>query len=112
MDPVRGHRVGCFDASNRLAVNRIMSGEHAQLAIHDPPYNLAAFEKKSITEFIEWCREWVSHTYDVLAPHASLYVWIGADQNDGFQPFPDFVLMMREQPFHPRSLITMRNQRG
>ena len=112
MDEVRGHRVGCFDASNRLAINSIMSGEHAQLAIHDPPYNLAAFEKKSIAEFIQWCRAWVSHTYDVLAPDSSLYVWIGADQNDGFQPLPDFILMMREHSFRPRSLITMRNQRG
>ncbi len=112
MDKVRGHRVGCLDASNRMAVDSIMAGEQAQLAIHDPPYNLAAFEKRSITEFISWCQTWVSHTYNVLAPNSSLYVWIGADQNDGFQPLPDFVLMMRDQSFRPRSLITMRNQRG
>jgi site-specific DNA-methyltransferase (adenine-specific) len=37
---------------------------------------------------------------------------MGADQNDGFQPLPDFMLMMREQPLRPRSFITMRNQRG
>ncbi|NQU24714.1 MAG: site-specific DNA-methyltransferase, partial [Candidatus Nealsonbacteria bacterium] len=35
-----------------------------------------------------------------------------ADQNDGFQPLPDFMVMMRDQPFAPRSFITMRNQRG
>ena len=111
-DRVRGHRVGCLDASNRLAVNGLVSGERARAAIHDPPYNLAAFEKKSIAEFIDWCRAWVSHTYEILTSDASLYVWLGADQNDGFQPLPEFILMMREYPFHPRSLITMRNQRG
>ncbi|MYH01184.1 MAG: site-specific DNA-methyltransferase [Nitrospira sp. SB0675_bin_23] len=112
VDDVRGHRVGCLDASDRTAIESIMSGEQSQLAIHDPPYNLAAFERKSITAFIQWCRAWVSHTYDVLAPDSSLYVWIGADQNDGFQPLPDFIFMMREHSFRPRSLITMRNQRG
>lgn len=112
VDSVRGHRVGCLDAASRDDIEGIMSGEQAQLAIHDPPYNLAAFERRSITEFIEWCQAWVAHTNVALAPDASLYVWLGADQNDGFQPLPDFVLMMRSQPFRPRSLITMRNQRG
>ena len=89
-----------------------MDGERAQLAVHDPPYNLAAFELRSINEFIDWCLEWVAITDSVLASDASLYVWLGTDQNDGFQPLPEFMLMMRSQPFTPRSLITMRNQRG
>ena len=111
-DDVCGHRVGCLDAADPRAVQGMMAGEHAQLAIHDPPYNLAAFELQSITQFIDWCRKWVSITYAALASNASLYVWLGADQNDGFQPLPDFMLMMRNQPLTPRSFITMRNQRG
>ena len=111
-DDIRGHRVGCLDAADSGAIKDIMAGEQAQLAIHDPPYNLAAFEQRSIAEFITWCRKWVSFTDAVLTPDASLYVWLGADQNDGFQPLPDFMLMMRDQPFRPRSFITMRNQRG
>ena len=89
-----------------------MRDERAQLAIHDPPYNTAALERRSVAEFIDWCREWVSHTYAALAGDASLYVWMGADQNNGFQPLPDFLMMMRDQPFQTRSFITMRNQRG
>ncbi len=89
-----------------------MGGEQARLAIHDPPYNLAAFERRSIAEFIDWRRKWISRTAGALAPDASLYVWLGADQNDGFQPLPDFMIMMRSQPFRPRSFVTMRNQRG
>ena len=111
-DDVHGHRVGCLDATDRGAVQNLMANESAQLAVHDPPYNLVAFERMSITAYIEWCRRWVELTGTVLAPDASLYVWLGADQNDGFQPLPDFMLMMREQPFRSRSFITMRNQRG
>ena len=112
IDDVRGHRVACLDAADREAVRTMMADESAQLAIHDPPYNLAAFERRSIASYIEWCRHWVELTYTILADNASLYVWLGADQNDGFQPLPDFMVMMREQPFRCRSFVTMRNQRG
>ena len=111
-DDVCGHRVGCLDATDRAAIQDTMAGERAQLAIHDPPYNLAAFQLRSITEFIEWCQKWVRVTEAALDSNASLYIWLGADQKDGFQPLPDFMLMMRNQPFRPRSFITMRNQRG
>jgi site-specific DNA-methyltransferase (adenine-specific) len=111
-DDIRGHRVACLDAADCVAVGKLMAEQYAQLAIHDPPYNLAAFQRRSIASYIDWCRGWVEITNNVLAEDASLYVWLGADQNDGFQPLPDFMLMMREQPFRPRSFVTMRNQRG
>jgi site-specific DNA-methyltransferase (adenine-specific) len=76
------------------------------------PYNLVAFDLRSVEEFIDWCRGWVRNTTASFAPDASLYVWLGADQNDGFQPLPDFMVMMRGEPYKSRSFITMRNQRG
>lgn len=112
VDDTRGHRVACLDATDRDAAQALMADESAQLAIHDPPYNLAAFERRAVSSYIEWCRRWVEVTDAALADNASLYVWLGADQNNGFQPLPDFMLMMREQPFRPRSFVTMRNQRG
>jgi len=42
----------------------------------------------------------------------SLYIWLGADQRDHYQPLPDFMLMMRDFPVQARSFITVRNQRG
>lgn len=111
-DPVRGHKVGCLDAADAEDIDRIMGNDNAQLAIHDPPYNLAAFETKSIDEYIKWCIKWVDNTYNSLLPDSSFYIWLGADQNNGFQPLPDFINMMRQKPFTPRSMITMRNQRG
>ena len=111
-DPQRGHRVACLDAADSAAAAQFVVGERPTLAIHDPPYNLAAFETHSASEYISWCERWVMSTYHLLAANASLYVWLGADQNDGFQPLADFMLMMRRSPFAPRSFITMRNQRG
>ena len=111
-DSVSGHRVGCLDVADSSSIEKIMNGERAQLAIHDPPYNLIAFKKRSIVDFVNWCREWIEYTDKALATDSSLYVWLGADQNDGFQPLPDFMLMMRDQSFRSRSFITMRNQRG
>jgi DNA modification methylase len=111
-DPRGKHRVGCLDASRTDDVEVLMRGDSARLALHDPPYNLVAFEERTIVEFVEWCRRWASNTEGALARDASLYVWMGADQNEGFQPLPDFMLMMRKTGFRPRSFITMRNQRG
>lgn len=111
-DPSSGHQVGCLDAAQISDVHLLTRGRKARLAIHDPPYNLVAFERRAIDEFIRWCRKWVKNTDTVLAADASFYVWIGADQKEGFQPLPDFMLMMRDTNWTTRSFITMRNQRG
>ncbi|MGW8258234.1 MAG: DNA-methyltransferase [Thermoguttaceae bacterium] len=111
-DPLSFHRVGCLDALDAEDVAKFVNGSNPTLAIHDPPYNLVAFEYKSIDEYIKWCRKWVDISYALMAEDASFYVWLGADQNDGFQPLADFMIMMRRTPFQPRSYITMRNQRG
>jgi len=113
IDPVNGHKVGCIDAAAPKDIQGLMGKERAVLAIQDPPYNLVAFEKRTIAEYILWCKKWVSVTVSAMAPDASLYVWLGADQDEGFQPLPDFMMMMRDFPeVRSRSFITMRNQRG
>ena len=111
-DEISGHRVGCLDAASSADVKMLLAGATATLAIHDPPYNLVAFDERPLEHYIEWCRAWIDTTSSVLAPDASLYIWLGADQNEHFQPLPDFMLMMRGTPFKTRSFITMRNQRG
>lgn len=111
-DEISGHRVGCLDAASSADVKMLLAGATATLAIHDPPYNLVAFDERPLEHYIEWCRAWIDTTSSVLAPDASLYIWLGADQNEHFQPLPDFMLMMRGTPFKTRSFVTMRNQRG
>ena len=111
-DPVMGHRVGCLDAANPNDVTQLMAGKLAQLAIHDPPYNLVAFAERPLTDYINWCKQWVQNSWDALSDSSALYIWLGADQRNQFQPLPDFMMMMRDFQFEPRSFITMRNQRG
>jgi len=112
VDPLGRHRVACMDAANPAHVGCLMEGQKAALALQDPPYNLVAFAKRELDDYIVWCSKWVQNTDAALAPDSSLYVWLGADQNDGFQPLPDFMLMMRRTRFQSRSFVTMRNQRG
>lgn len=111
-DAESGHRVACIDATDPSAVSALMEGKRARLAIQDPPYNLVAFETREISEYVAWCRAWVTNTLRALDPDSSLYVWLGADQRNHFQPLPDFMLLMREFPIQARSFITVRNQRG
>ena len=106
------HKVGCIDASNEKEINKLVNNYKAVLAIQDPPYNFVAFGTKKVDEFIEWSKEWVKLSYKNLKDDASLYIWLGADQNEYFSPLPQFMLMMKDSGFESRSFITMRNQRG
>ena len=112
VDPQGKHRVACLDATSLVAIKELCGDEKGVLAVHDPPYNLVAFEERELSAFIDWCRRWIDNSLAVMSTHSSFYVWLGADQNHGFQPLPDFMLMMRGTEFQPRSFITMRNQRG
>jgi len=112
-DPQGRHRVACADAANASYISSLMAERRGTLAIHDPPYNLIAFQQRTAAAFADWCEHWVRLTERYLDGDASLYVWLGADQRSHFQPLPQFMLMMeRLGLFASRSFITMRNQRG
>lgn len=112
-DKQSGHKIGCLDASNSSDVKSIMGGEKATLAIHDPPYNIVVFDIKNTSDFTDWCSKWIDNTNDSLKSDASLYIWLGADQKNHFEPLADFMIMMRSKSdFVSKSFITMRNQRG
>lgn len=111
-DPTGQHIVGCGDSCSDNFIQKIFSDNKAKLAVHDPPYNLVMFEKQTVNEFIRWCRLWIDNSYSILDKDSALYIWLGADQNDNFQPLPQFMMMMSETEFLSRSFISMRNQRG
>lgn len=119
-DPTNGHRVGCLDATIERDVFKLMGTVKATLAVQDPPYNVvvgnsntANLGKISLGEYVDWSRKWVQNTVKILKDNAHLYIWLGADQNEGFQPLPDFMTMMRGcKELKTKSFITMRNQRG
>ena len=119
-DPTGKHRVGVLDATNIQDTKKLFGSEKVQLVINDPPYNVVVgnantqnLSKINVDEYIEFSRKWVSNVLSVLDKSAALYIWLGADQNDGFQPLPESMMMMREfSELKTRSFITMRNQRG
>jgi site-specific DNA-methyltransferase (adenine-specific) len=71
-DPSGKHRVGCLDAANLSHIEILMAGEKATLAIHDPPYNLVAFEERQLREYINWCKQWIENTEAALAENSAL----------------------------------------
>lgn len=111
-DDINKHKVLFNDCSDSLAIKNLMNSDKAALAIHDPPYNFIAFDERHLAEFIKWSKEWIQTTISSLSENSSLYVWLGADQKNHFQPLPQFMLMMAATGFNSRSFITMRNQRG
>lgn len=111
IDPEGKHKIGCMDSSVEDNISKIIEVP-ANLAIHDPPYNMIAFEMKKANSFVEWCKIWVDISYKILAEDSSLYIWLGADQKNHFEPFAEFILMMKNSGFQSKSFITMRNQRG
>lgn len=111
-DPIGKHIIGCIDINETAVVKKIFAKNKTQLSIQDPPYNFIAFTEQRTTEFIQWCNNWVTLNLDLMSENCSLYIWIGADQKNHFEPFGSFIRMMSETEFKSRSFITMRNQRG
>lgn len=119
-DPRGKHKVGVLNATNYEDTQKLFGNERTSLVINDPPYNVIVgnantqnLSKINVPEYIKFSQKWVSNVLSVLDKSAALYIWLGADQNDGFQPLPEFMMMMREfKDLKTRSFITMRNQRG
>ncbi|MCA9968757.1 MAG: site-specific DNA-methyltransferase [Anaerolineales bacterium] len=119
-DPVNGHRVGVLDAADAAQVRQLLGSARPTLAVHDPPYNFAVggrgsarLPARSLPDYLAFCRRWLRLTVDALAADAHLYLWLGADARNQFQPLPDVMLLLREfAELRPRNLITLRNQRG
>src|SRR6056297_917922 len=119
-DPEGRHRVGVLDAAKKEDLELLFDGRNADLMVNDPPYNFSvggrntsALSAQSLDRYIAFSKAWVMNAIEVLGPNAHFYIWLGADQKNGFQPLPDFMLMMREfTALKSRSFITLRNQRG
>ena len=118
--PHRGIKSAFWMQPVLMRVSALMAQKKVKLAVNDPPYNVSVgnkttqnLNKLNLVEYMEFSRNWVENTIDILDEDAHFYAWLGADQRDNFQPLPDFMLMMREfEDLKARSFITMRNQRG
>lgn len=119
-DPVKGHKVGVLDATRTEDVKKIVENEKAELIINDPPYNVAVGNantdnlfKIRLQEYMDFSEKWIRNTIEIMSTDSHLYIWIGADYRDGFQPLPDLMILMRKfRELQPKNFITLRNQRG
>lgn len=119
-DPADRHRIGVLDAVSGNDCNRISEGENVDLFIQDPPYNIAVGNKNTnqlsrinIEEYIMFSENWIENSLEMMSENSHLYIWLGADQKRGFQPLPEFMIMMRKyEELKSRSFISLRNQRG
>jgi len=119
-DNISGHKVGVLDATKLDEIKKISQNDKASLIINDPPYNIEIGRantnnlfKISNKNYMGFSREWVRNAIEVMDDNAHLYVWLGADYKDNFQPLPDYMIMMRDfKVLKPRNFITLRNQRG
>ena len=119
-DNISGHKVGVLDATKIDGIKKISQNDKASLIINDPPYNIEIGRantnnlfKISNQNYMGFSREWVRNATELMDDNAHLYIWLGADYKDNFQPLPDFMIMMRDyKELKPRNFITLRNQRG
>jgi len=111
-DSKRKHKVACLDVGDSVSIKKLIGRKKAALAIQDPPYNMIAFGNTQSKNFVEWCGKWVDLSRECMKDNSSLYIWLGADQKKHFEPFAEFILMMKKSGFDSKSFITMRNQRG
>lgn len=119
-DPVHGHRVGVLDATNAQDIRKIMGAEKAKLVVNDPPYNVVVGNantknlfKINLEKYLEFSENWAKNAVEIMDKNAHLYIWMGTDYKDNFQPLPDFMILMRTfEDLTPKNIITMRNQRG
>lgn len=111
-DKIAGHRIICGDCTDKKILSKLFTNHVGKLAIHDPPYNFIAFQKFEENGFYQWCKKWIELTENFLDDNSSLYVWLGAEHKNFFQPFGIFLNLMSKTKFRSRNFITLRNQRG
>lgn len=119
-DEISGHKVAVLDAARKEDINKLFGRQKAALILNDPPYNVIVgnantqnLSKTSVDDYIEFSKKWVDNAIAVMLGDSHLYIWLGADITDGFQPLPEFIIMMRQfNQLNARNFITMRNQRG
>ncbi len=115
IDPIKGHKIACLDATKKDDIQKLMLDEKASLAIHDPPYNISInkeFSRIALSQYMDFSEKYIDNTILYLKENSSLYVWLGADIKNNLQPFIEFCLLMRNKQTKLKSYITMRNQKG
>src|SRR5512140_18299 len=97
-DPLGRHSIGCGDCTDSEFMARLSYGlPRATIAVQDPPYNFVVFDSRTVDEYILWSERWLAICENLLADDSSLYIWLGADQDNHFQPLPQFMQLMAQR---------------
>ena len=73
-DPEGRHKIACLDSSDFYSIKNLIGSQKFQLAVHDPPYNMIAFDEMDSSEFVNWCKIWIESSYKILDENSSLYI--------------------------------------
>lgn len=111
-DDQNKHKIACVDVEKKDDVKKVFGKSKVKLSAQDPPYNFIAFTEKRSEDFVSWCRKWIETNIEISDKNSSFYFWLGADQVNHFEPFAEFILLLKETGLNSRSFISMRNQRG
>lgn len=115
MDLGRAHNEDCLVFMRRLEIGKD-DFQGFDLIIADPPYFKVFgefdFQWKTVEEYIEWCRQWISECARLLKPDGSFYLWGKMGFGNGFA-LPKLAIWIEETKlFHIVNWVTQRNCRG
>lgn len=78
--------IGGFDFLNKVILSDVIEGlkklpsESCDVVIIDPPYNIGKdfgnnIDKKELSEYVAWCREWINESIRVMKPNATMFIY-------------------------------------
>lgn len=105
------HQVIIADVNKAL---RAMPDQSIDLAICDPPYNLAMADWDSLGDYLGWAKTWLNELIRVLTPHGSLVLFGGLQyQADAGGDLLDLMAYLRrEAPVRLVNLIVWNYANG
>ena len=66
IDKKNKHKIGCINSNDKEALKTLFKRTKADLALHDPPYNMVAFQETDAQKFVEWSKEWIENSKKYL----------------------------------------------
>jgi DNA modification methylase len=82
------HRLMCGDSTKKEDVEKLMSGQKADMVFTDPPYCLGkgyAGEDLEEKEFVEFHKAWLQNLFNCIFQDTPVYIWFGVNTLFAFE---------------------------